>query len=562
MNLDRFLFLYNPLRCSFRNNQEEVIDKLADFMEDPSKRYFLCEAPTGSGKSLIALTLSRYLRFEKKKSCFITSSKNILLDQYAKDYDKYISIMKGKSNYPCLALKNTNYEEAPCQSQNKFKCKFNEACPYKCALKQALKDPIVFTNLYFLLLDIEYAKRFGKRDLLIIDEAHSIESILIDYRTVSYTENNIKKVNDILKRILEEDFLPYKLTRQYYAGEYEMIPASELKDINIDNLDEVNGLLRKIHSFLDTLFASMYGMDDDLNIEKLNKYELEDYKQFVKDINYIKNFALRIENYFDNKDENEYICLPYFAKKSKKHTGFELKPIDASGLAQKILHKIADKIIFMSATIGNKEMFCKNIGIDPLQTDSLSIESDFPIKNRPIYRPYVGNYNIKTKDEYLKKAIPVIDKIIESHPNMKGVIHTSNYEDADYIYQHSKYIKRIMVHTPKDRNLIINSFLKSKDGILCSPSCYEGLDLKDDLARFQIIFKIPWGNLGDKLVKKRMEKDKDWYINTTAIQFCQAVGRAIRSKNDWANTFVLDQSFERLRNSKFLTDYIKKSIIN
>ena len=561
MKNDRFLFLYNPLKCPFRNNQEEVIDKLIDFMEDPTKRYFLCEAPTGSGKSLIALTLSRYLRYEKKKSCFITSSKNILLDQYAKDYDKFISIMKGKSNYPCLAMPKTNYENAPCQSKTNYRCEFRDRCPYKCDLKQALKDPIVFTNLYFLLLDIEYAKRFGKRDLLIVDEAHSIESILIDYRTISYTETNIKKVNEILERIETSDFYTYKEIRKTYFGPFSMIPASELKNVDVDNLAEVNALLRRIHSFLDNLFKHMFGVDEDLDVDSLTDDEQEDYKQYIKDLKYIQNFALRIESYFDNQDESDWICLPYFAKKTKKHTGFELKPVDATGLAQKILYKIADKVIFMSATIGDKDMFCKNIGIDPKLTDNLSIESDFPIKNRPIHRTYVGNYNINTKNEYLKKAVPIIDKIIASHPGLKGIIHTSNYQDADYIYQHSKFAKRIMVHTPKDRNLIINAFLKSKDGILCSPSCYEGLDLKDDLARFQVIFKIPWGNLGDKLVKKRMSKDKDWYVNTTAIQFCQAVGRAIRSKNDWANTFVLDQSFERLRNSKFLTDYIKESIV-
>ena len=565
MDKDRFLFLYNPLKTPFRNNQEEVINKLIDFVEDPSKKYFLCEAPTGSGKSLIALTLSRYLKVEKHQSCFITSSKNILLDQYAKDYDNYISIIKGKSNYSCLALPNTSYEEAPCQGQNKYKCEFSSSCPYKYAIQSAQKDPIVFTNLYFLLLDIEYAKRFKKRDLLIVDEAHSIESILIDYRTISYTENNIKKINDILKRIKESKFIIYYLIKKYYTKSYEMIPASELKNIDVDDLNEVNNLLKKILSFLNNLHTSMTTNIEleleELDIEEFNKKELEEYKQYIKDINYIKNFILRIENYFRNKDENEYICLPYFAKKSKKHTGFELKPIDATGLAQKILHKIADKVIFMSATIGDKEMFCKNIGIDSALTDSLSIPSDFPIKNRSIYRTYVGIYNIKTKDNYLKNAIPVIDRIIESHPDMKGIIHTSNYQDADYIYQHSKYSKRIMVHTPKDRDLVINQFIKSDKCILCSPSCYEGLDLKDDLARFQIIFKIPWGNLGDKLVKKRMEKDKDWYVNTTAIQFCQAVGRAIRSKNDWANTFVLDQSFERLKNSRFLTDYIKQSIV-
>lgn len=559
---NRFLFLYNPLKTAFRQNQDKVIDKILDFVEDGTKRYFLCQAPTGSGKSLIALTVARYLKYEKKKLCFITSSKNILLDQYAKDYDKYISIIKGKRNYPCLLMNNCTYEDAPCHLDHRLKCPRYTECPYKNALHFALHDNITFTNLHFLLLEMDYVKRFEKRDLLIIDEAHSVESILIDYRTVSYTEECIKKINKILEEIKKSNFILYKNTKKYYKGNYEAISADILKTINVDNLNEVESVLRKILHFVSNILNAMNdSFETDLLTSDTIKKHQKECTEFSRAQSYLTHLICKIENYLDNKDENEWICLPYFSKKTKKHTGFELKPIDATGLAKKILHKIADKVIFLSATIGDKEMFCKNIGIDSNISEYLSIDSDFPKENRPIYLSYIGTYNINTKEKYLKDSIEVIDKIIDSHPNMKGIIHTSNYNDADYIYQHSKHSNKILVHDSKDRNLVINRFINSTDKILCSPSCYEGLDLKDDLARFQIIFKIPWGNLGDKLVKKRMEKDKNWYVNLTAIQFCQAVGRAIRSKNDWANTFILDQSFERLKNSKYLTDYIKESII-
>ena len=41
----------------------------------------------------------------------------------------------------------------------------------------------------------------------------------------------------------------------------------------------------------------------------------------------------------------------------------------------------------------------------------------------------------------------------------------------------------------------------------------EGIDLKDDLSRFQIITKVPYPNLGDERIKIRCNKDYIWYVN-------------------------------------------------
>jgi ATP-dependent DNA helicase DinG len=37
----------------------------------------------------------------------------------------------------------------------------------------------------------------------------------------------------------------------------------------------------------------------------------------------------------------------------------------------------------------------------------------------------------------------------------------------------------------------------TKPNVLISPSLYTGLDLKDDLSRFQIIVKVPYPDLGE-----------------------------------------------------------------
>jgi Rad3-related DNA helicase len=81
----------------------------------------------------------------------------------------------------------------------------------------------------------------------------------------------------------------------------------------------------------------------------------------------------------------------------------------------------------------------------------------------------------------------------------------------------------------------------------------EGIDLKDDASRFQIICKVPFPYLGDKLIKKRMNKFPGWYNLQTAKTIVQATGRSVRNEKDHAVTYILDADFNRfLRNNERL----------
>ena len=75
-----------------------------------------------------------------------------------------------------------------------------------------------------------------------------------------------------------------------------------------------------------------------------------------------------------------------------------------------------------------------------------------------------------------------------------------------------------------------------------SSSLWEGVDLKDDLSRFQIIAKVPYPNYTEKRTKAKMSKFPLWYTSQTLTKLLQGFGRSIRSDDDWAKTYVLDTS--------------------
>jgi Rad3-related DNA helicase len=74
----------------------------------------------------------------------------------------------------------------------------------------------------------------------------------------------------------------------------------------------------------------------------------------------------------------------------------------------------------------------------------------------------------------------------------------------------------------------------------------EGLDLKDDTSRFQIFFKVPYPSLGDPLIKAKMQTSNEWYNWKTLNNIYQGIGRSVRSKDDWAVTYIIDGTFNNL----------------
>jgi Rad3-related DNA helicase len=70
-----------------------------------------------------------------------------------------------------------------------------------------------------------------------------------------------------------------------------------------------------------------------------------------------------------------------------------------------------------------------------------------------------------------------------------------------------------------------------------------GLDLKDNLSRFQIITKVQYPNKSDRWIDAKRKANEQWYTWQNALRLVHGYDRSIRSKEDWAKTYVLDTTF-------------------
>jgi len=97
----------------------------------------------------------------------------------------------------------------------------------------------------------------------------------------------------------------------------------------------------------------------------------------------------------------------------------------------------------------------------------------------------------------------------------------------------------------RSKNHMLDALAVSSNGVLIAPAMHEGLNLKDDLSRFQVICKMPYPNFyDDQQLNRRVEIDKKYLNWLTALKLVQSVGRSVRSAEDYAITYIIDGSFE------------------
>ncbi len=517
-----------------RPEQEIAINFILDAYASGYK-YVCADLATGIGKSAIGVTVARFLQRES----YILTTQKILQDQYDSDFGvksnkKLLRTIKSSSNYQCSfkcaqscgdvkrVLKSLGNEIQGTDFYNN--CTYN--CVFSSEKKKFVDSSLGVTNFAYFLAETMYAGQLGVRNLLIIDEAHNIEQVLSSFIEIQFSEKFAKEqlnITSFPNKSSQEKAFEWVKTKYVPAIQKQIEITSKLIIENYRNKisDKVLDNLAKKHSMLDKHMC------------KINRF----IKSYEED-----NWVFSIE--------------PTPKIKSKK---LEFKPVDISKLAQEELFCYGTNVLMMSATLINKDAFCRSVGLNPDDVAFLHMPSPFQVKNRLVNVMPVGKMSYNNIDRTLPIMAAAVQEILNQHNNEKGVIHCVSKKVANFIAENVKS-NRILTHTTEDRDKILEKHKKSaKPTVLVSPSMAEGVDLADDASRFQILCKMPFPSLGDELVKKRMKRDKEWYAYQTLKTIVQSLGRSIRNENDFAVSYILDedwQTFFRHNKRMFSEDFL------
>jgi len=531
--------VFFPLKLKPRQQQIDAITFVKNSINS-GKKYILLQMPTGSGKSYFTLMFSNwYKNFINKdaKIDIITNSK-ILQDQYINDYS-FMKNLKGRANYYCDPY-DTDCSKGweICKTAGP-KC--GSECPYTIAKENWQESKIGLTNFHMFNTFAIYTnmlKENRKGNVLIIDEGHDFEAVFCDFISTTLSAKSLKKYGFDLKEI--EDY-----------------------DSQIRNIRHIKSYV----GFIENQF--MNDIDKKMNwLEKAkNTSTTKVRNEYAKYIEHCESQKGKFKYLIDefNKDKDNWVLDITKNDNDKMYSGIVLdaKPVWGNKYLKEIIFKLYDHVIFMSGSLLDKDMFSYINGIHPKLTNYFEVDSDFPLKNRPLYHMKgIGKMSYNQKYDTFERQLKYIKKIIKKYPDKKGIIHCGTYEIANWL-KDRLHDKRLLFHKPEDRDEILQKHLLSKEpSIIVSPSMVSGVDLKDDHSRFQIILKIPFPFLGSEKIKQRMKTNKQWYNWKTVVDFIQMIGRSVRSKDDTADTYILDDSFSDVLkyNSHLIPRYITDAI--
>ncbi len=537
-----------PAGFTPRPQQKYAIEKINEAFT-AGKRVVVLESPTGAGKSFNCMTFARAVRASSGKTHFLTIQK-ALQGQYAHDFPApEVEVLKGRANYACTHPDSGGADAANgvCKRNKKGilgECITEQAeliarelgvspvraavalalpaschrCPYWEQLQKCHDSAVTLFNFSSFLFQVRIG-RFAKRNLMIVDEGHNIESQLMNFVSMELTEwalsiIGVRILNDIRTK---EQFIEWLRENDVVQKIQDRLKDDKEEDEDEDNMD-------------------------------LQKSEQEALEELL----------MKIENFLRYLERTDWILevVEYEDRRGNPAKKIVARPLYVRDFADDLLFRHAERALVMSATILNVDVWAENLGIPRAEIAHVETPCDFPVDHRPIYKEYAGNMGRKyfsrkenPKDPTEPKFVAKVQTILKRHEGQRGIIHCHSFQLAEVLMQQVGSRRFLFQDEFKDKSEMLAAHAKREDSVIVAPAMHEGFDLKDDLSRFQIIAKVPWPSLGDRVVKERQSRDNRWYGWLTALKIVQSYGRSVRSSKDWAMTYILDTGFEGFFNS-------------
>jgi len=502
---------------SFRGTQEQALRDIRAAFE-AGNDVVLVRAPTGSGKSLLARAIAGCARrageddAAKPVGSYYTTPQVSQLDDVASDdlLDD-LSVVRGKNNYSCVLPGETTtpVDQAPCARERGFDCPVKHRCPYFSDRDIASnRDIAAMTLAYFM--QMAGSEVFGQRDVVVVDEAHGLAEWAEMYATIELGPATVPM--------------------------WGKKPAPEVEDSE-DAANYADGLVTVCKRRQTELRSQV----------ELSREEVAERDRIAELVRELQWF---VEDARDPESATTWVVDQHDGAGST----VVVKPMDPERYLKHTVWDRGTKFALLSATILNKEAFCRASGLDPSRVALVDVEHTFPVENRPLFDTTQGKMTYEHREETLPKIARLVVRLMQRHPDEKGLVHAHSYAIAEELVRLLNDFGvggRVRTHDSEGRDAALDSWKRSEGAdLFVSVKMEEALDLKYDLARWQVLCKAPYPNTRDSRVARRLEDGQwAWYYRAALRTVIQACGRVVRAPDDTGATYLADSSlldlFER-----------------
>lgn len=516
-----------------RDKQMQIIDAVISSFYDKGYKNVVLDSPTGTGKSAINTTVLRYA-----EDGFYTTPQRKLRKQLESDevLSEHYNTLKARRDYTC-GVTGSNCDECSINNDNEQSCSNFGDCTYWRAKLGAMGANVASITFAYLTIDSMLPTYVGmddngeggtqisfedQREVVVVDEAHGIEQ----HTAELHAGTSIGPYSlpfDLYKRI--KDDITHGIDR------YKDI-RSEILDLRRDCVNFISGVPPQQQS-----------------------KEQKQASKFVDKVDWIDN-QYQNDNVFVGDVEGTLYGGSY-------HNTLHLTPVDVGGFLNSFVWSRGEKRLISTATMpyqDNPDSWLMSIGLDPEKTKIVSVGMPFDVDNRPVHTRdcMVASMSGGGDDDNWDAIMEKINELVKNHSGDKGLIHSVSYGRAERVKEsidedkHPYLHNNVVVHGQDDEmDPVVERWQNSEHDVIVSPSMMEGVDLPDDMCRFQILLKVPYPPRGNErfsyLLDEKPEIGWKKYYETTMNRLVQSYGRGNRSKDDYAEYYILDEDFDKLK---------------
>lgn len=533
-------------------HQIKPVNDILEAFLDEDFQHVVLSADTGTGKSVIGAAVSKAIELHHSgdlhafgepdrpfpcQPAFIFMGTNVLSEQYAKSFEHLgeseVLAVKGAVNYPCDALRKLAKKPDANADTCAYKVIPEAARASICSECEFFKNKKARPRAKNLISN--FAMHFssamnptwGPRALFIFDEAQTLNDAFVEFGSI---ELKPESFDHFIKRTGEAMGAAGAVVQQEFTALQNEIKLKRVHESNfVSFIDRVAKQCVTVSSYLDMKLKDA-STDEFGRLTQLKG-------SFVSFIN--KHATAKSYNYdliyeFDSED-----C------------SLKLKPLFMGSQSHSYLGHFN---LYMSATI-SAEYISETMSIPRQNIKFIKTPTVFDPRNKTVmfYKTQKLNYQTMKDPKVVQQIVSSVREIVQSHSvesEESGLILVPSFAIGHLVaealssmpvdvFEHARTTKAADVY----RKFAEPS---KRPKVLISPSAWEGVDLKDDLSRYQIIVKAPFPSLADRRVKTLCERYPNIYSLMTIMKIVQGLGRSVRSKQDWSTSYIIDQAAERL----------------
>lgn len=449
------------------------------------------------------------------------------------------------------------------------KCPYRKQCFFQKAREKIQEARILVINhhLFFsnLAMQEEQKNILPEYDILVFDEAHSIENVATEHLGASVTNSGIKYLMDLLfNPKKEKGFL-------LSAGDQDSMEWVEIIRKRTDTFfkdikryfearkpgGESDSLRTRKPNFIDNPLAMpLSKLVESLLNAKNNSRNKEDELEIAAFIKKINTLSASLEIILNQTAEDYVYWIECPRNANAAKISINAAPINIGNLLKEALFSSRKPIILTSATLSVEDSsfqyLKKRLGIE--EAKELKLGSPFDYKKQ--VRLYIEkNMPLPSQLTEYASAIAKKAKKYIGLTNGNAFVLFTSYSLMNIVYEElESFLNDRGFNVLKQggvlgRSKMLSSFKKEKSSVLFGvDSFWQGIDVQGKALSNVIITKLPFAVPDHPLIEARIEEIHkrggdaflEYNLPEAILKFKQGFGRLIRSKSDTGIIAVLD----------------------